>query len=258
MTVEPVEVAVDGPVAVITLNRPEVRNALDGSMLAALGTAVTELDRGDEVSAMILTGAGSAFCAGFDLRRLARGEPGAEPPMVPPDQLGLLPEHSTPIIGAVNGPAVTGGLELCLACDFLIASERARFADTHARVGAMPGSGLTVRLPELIGPDRARRMSFTGDFVDAHTAYDWGLVTEVLPHDDLLGRARELAAAIASIPPANIAALRRTYAEIAQLSGSEAWRRENALARDWMATRFDRGRLAAERAAIVDRGRRQS
>ena len=92
---------------------------------------------------------------------------------------GMMATHATPVIGAINGPTVTGGLELALSCDFLIASERARFADTHARVGVMPGGGLTIRLPQLIGLDRARRMSFTGDFIDAETARDWGLVVEV-------------------------------------------------------------------------------
>jgi enoyl-CoA hydratase len=258
VTTGPVDVTVSGRIAVMTLNRPDVRNALDGAVVSALGAAVLDLERDERVGAVVLTGAGTAFCAGFDLRNLAN-RPGeqAAPPMVPPDQLGLLPDHDKPIIGAVNGPAVTGGLELCLACDFLVASERARFADTHARVGAMPGSGLTVRLPELIGPDRARRMSFTGDFIDARTAYEWGLVTEVVPHDSLVDRANALAEAIASIPSQNVVSLRRTYAEIAQLLGPSAWRRENEMARAWMATVFDRDRLAQERSAIIDRGRRQ-
>ena len=99
----------------------------------------------------------------------------------------MLPPHDTPVIGAINGPTVTGGLELAMCCDFLIASERARFADTHARVGAMPGGGMTIRLPQLVGIDRARRMSFTGDYIDAATARDWGLVVEVVPHESLLG-----------------------------------------------------------------------
>ncbi len=255
-----VEVAVDDQVAVVTLNRPEIRNALSAEMVAALGRAVVELDADQEVAAIVLTGADPAFCAGFDLRRLSTELRGVMGPGTagPTGQLGLLPTHDTPVIGAVNGPAVTGGLELCLACDFLIASERARFADTHARVGAMPGGGLTVRLPELIGPDRARRMSFTGDFIDARQAYEWGLVTEVVPHEGLLDRARAVGRAIASIPLANVAELRRTYGEIAQLTGPAAWERENQLGREWLASRFDQARLADEREAIIERGRRQS
>src|SRR5208282_2153798 len=108
--------------------------------------------------------------------------------------LGLLPVHETPVIGAINGAAVTGGLELALACDFLVASERARFADTHARVGIMPGWGLTYELPEAIGVRRAREMSATGNFVGARTAMEWGLVNHLVPHSELLGFARQLAA----------------------------------------------------------------
>ena len=162
------------------------------------------------------------------------------------------------MIGAVNGAAVTGGLELALACDFLIASERARFADTHARVGAMPGAGLTIRLPELIGINRARQMSFTGDFIPPQRAYEWGLVNEVVPHDQLLPRAHEVAASVASIPPATIAELRRVYAEVGELVGIDAWQLESRLARQWMAERFDQSRLAAEREGIIERGRRQT
>jgi enoyl-CoA hydratase len=163
-----------------------------------------------------------------------------------------------PIIGAINGPTVTGGLEVALACDFLIASERARFADTHARVGAMPGGGLTIRLPQLIGIDRARRMSFTGDYIDAETALDWGLVVEVVPHESLLGRARELAATVASVPSESVRELRRMYDEIGALTGQEAWVAESAWSRKWMEERFDQTRLSAERENIVARGRAQA
>ena len=99
---------------------------------------------------------------------------------------------ATPVIGAINGVAITGGFEVALACDFLVASERARFADTHARVGIMPGWGLTVALPEAIGLRRAKEMSTTGNFVDAETALAWGLVNHVVPHDELLPFARKL------------------------------------------------------------------
>ena len=109
-----------------------------------------------------------------------------------------VPPHTKPMIGAINGAAVTGGLELALGCDFLVASERARFADTHARVGVVPGWRLTVELPEAIGYRRAKEMSVTGNFVDAETALAWGLVNHVVPHDELLPFTRQLAADIAS------------------------------------------------------------
>ena len=170
----------------------------------------------------------------------------------------MMPPHETPIIGAINGPTVTGGLELALCCDFLIASERARFADTHARVGVMPGGGLTIRLPQLIGIDRARRMSFTGDYIDAETAHDWGLVVEVVPHESLLERAREMAATVASIPAEYVREIRRMYDEIGALAGAEAWRAESRWSRAWMEERFDQSRLATEREKIIARGRAQS
>jgi enoyl-CoA hydratase len=246
--------------ALVTLNRPEQRNALSPDLLAAIDDAVIELDRRDDIATIILTGADPAFCAGFDLRRLATETPSAqeEHQSSPVEHFGLLPDHETPIIGAINGPAVTGGLELALSCDFLVASERASFADTHARVGAMPGGGLTIRLPQLIGINRARQMSFTGDFVSAEQAVAWGLVNEVVPHDRLLTRARQVAAAIGSIPIANVREVRRMYAEIGELHGLDAYRRENRWAREWMADRFDRARLTEERKAIIERGRSQT
>jgi enoyl-CoA hydratase len=248
-----------GSTALVTLNRPEARNALSAELVDALDDAITDLDQRDDVSVIILTGADPAFCAGFDLRNLSTELRSVQQKRMggAVKHLGMLPEHQTPVIGAVNGPAVTGGLELALACDFLIASDRARFADTHARVGAMPGGGLTIRLPQVIGINRARQMSFTGDFVGAEQALEWGLVNEVVPHEELLPRARALAAAIASIPAANIKEIRRMYAEIGDLHGLDAWRRESRWSREWMADRFDQARLAEQRQAIIERGRSQ-
>src|SRR5580704_3380660 len=201
-----VDVEVADRVGTITLNRPEARNALSGEVTELLDAAIIELDARDDVGAMILTGADPAFCAGFDLRALSTELRSVQQnrQKSPVKHLGLMPVHATPIIGAINGAAVTGGLELAMGCDFLIASDRARFADTHARVGAMPGGGMTIRLPQLIGIDRARRMSFTGDFIDAPTALAWGLVVEVVPHESLMDRARAVAATIASVPAENV------------------------------------------------------
>lgn len=254
-----VEVDEGAGVAIVTLNRPQSRNALSQDLVAALDGAVVELDRRDDVRAIVLTGADPAFCAGFDLRNLSTELRSVQQQRVaaPVTHLGMLPDHETPVIGAVNGPAVTGGLELALACDFLVASERARFADTHARVGAMPGGGLTIRLPELIGSNRARQMSFTGDFIDAATALAWGLVNEVVPHHELLGRARALAATVAGIPAENVREVRRMYADMSERRGLDAYRHESSWSRRWMAERFDQARLARERQAIIDRGRSQ-
>ncbi len=253
-------VEVDDGVATVTLNRPEARNALSAELQSQLDVTITELDSRDDVGCMVLTGADPAFCAGVDLKSLS-----TEQRAVQQDRMrnqvkyfGMMATHATPVIGAINGPTVTGGLELALSCDFLIASERARFADTHARVGVMPGGGLTIRLPQLIGLDRARRMSFTGDFIDAETARDWGLVVEVLPHGSLLARAQELAATVAAIPSEYIREIRRGYDKMGGLAGPEAWRAESQWSRQWLDERFDQSRLAAEREKIVARGRAQN
>jgi len=255
-----VEVDVSENVGTITLNRPEVRNALSAEVMDLLSQAVIALDTRQDVGAIILSGADPAFCAGFDLRTLSTELRSVQEqdPDRPAPHFGLLPPHDTPVIGAINGATVTGGLELALSCDFLIASDRARFADTHARVGVLPGGGMTIRLPELIGPDRARRMSFTGDFIDAPTAYQWGLVVEVVAHEDLLDRAHAIAATIASIPAENVRPVRRLYDDVAAMTGDDAWAAEARASREWMEGRFDQSRLNAERGAIIARGRAQS
>ena len=244
---------VDG-VATITLNRPEARNALNPALAAAFPKAVATCDARDDVLVIILTGVDPAFCAGFDLRELA-GRPRGSEPSPPPPYRAALPPHTTPIIGAINGAAVTGGFELALACDFLIASEKARFADTHARVGVVPGWGLTVMLPEAIGIRRAKQLSLSGAFLDARTALDWGLVNEVVAHDDLLPRATEIAHQIAANPANAVQAVLALYDEVADLAPPEGWRTENERARRWMVDAFRRNDLDERRDAIIETGR---
>lgn len=250
----PVRVRIDGAVAVVTLHRPEKRNALNAEIQALLPRVVADLDADEAVGAMVLTGADPAFCAGVDLGDLAGGDTAL---VLPRDQRGPLPPRSTPLIGAVNGPAVTGGLELALACDLLIASERASFADTHARVGVMPGWGLSVLLPQAVGLRRAREMSLTGNYVDAATALAWGLVNHVVGHDELVPAAVALAADVAANDPAAVASLLALYDETAATTVDEAWDLEGRRCRDWARTRLDPERIGAVRQAVVDRGRAQ-
>lgn len=250
---------VDG-VGVVTLNRPAKRNALSGELMSSLAAAVSAFDADPAVRVIILTGTDPAFSAGFDLKNLG-AELAATRTLATPrpsGSFGLLPAHATPIIGAINGPAVTGGLELALGCDFLLASTRASFADTHARVGVVPGGGMTIRLPELIGLDRARRMSLTGEFIHADTALAWGLVTEIVDHEHLLERTLAVAQAVASIDPAPVSELRLMYDEIGALSGSAAWERERRWNRQWMTERFDAAALAEHADDIIERGSRQT
>jgi enoyl-CoA hydratase len=241
-------------VAVVTLNRPERRNAISAALLAGLRDTMAALDARPEVRAIVLTGADPAFCAGLDLAEL--GQPGG--PLAAAARGPVLPGLDTPLIGAVNGPAVTGGLELALACDFLVASERARFADTHARVGVLPGWGLTVALPAAVGLRRAREMSATGNFVPAQVALEWGLVNHVVPHGELLGFCRALAADIASADPAAVRAIFATYAEGEQITGGPARQVEQQAHQRWHARGIDAGQVASRRDAVIQRGRSQN
>jgi enoyl-CoA hydratase len=233
-------------VLVITLNRPAARNALNQELAMALRAALLEADGDPAVRAIVLTGADPAFCAGIDLKEAAaagsdyRNRHHARDCIDTPGQL------RTPVLGAVNGATFTGGLELALGCDFLIASERAYFADTHARVGILPGGGLTARLPVAVGTAMARRMSLTGDPVDAATALRWGLVTEVVGHEDLLRRAVALAMAISEIPGGVSRAMKEMYVGCAAIGLAPALAEEQRIrgehTTDWAG--LDRRRLA--------------
>jgi enoyl-CoA hydratase len=168
---------------------------------------------------------------------------------------GPWPSIAKPVIGAVNGVAVTGGFELALNCDFLIASERAKFGDTHSRVGVMPGWGLTVLLPQAIGVRRAREMSFTGNFMSAEEALQWGLVNHVVAHEELMDFTRQIATDIIGNDQEGVRQIRSTYATIAH--NDDAWEREARDARAWQRSHFSPEKVAARRAAIQDRGRTQ-
>lgn len=155
------------------------------SLVPAIADHVDRCAADSGVRVLVLTGAGRAFCAGLDLREIDSDSfAGANAHSDPVLALQRFPH---PVIGAINGPAVTGGLELALACDVLIAFTQARFADTHARVGVVPGWGLSQKLPRLIGIGRAKEMSFSGNFIGAEQAERWGLVNRVVSPEELLG-----------------------------------------------------------------------
>lgn len=250
-------VEIDDRVAVITLNRPDQRNALNRAVRSQLPRAVRELDASPDVDVMILTGADPAFCAGVDLKELAAARPEPGPARLDMDDRGPLPRHEKLLIGAINGVAVTGGFEIALNCDFLIASDRARFADTHARVGIMPGWGLTVLLAQRVGVARARQLSVTGNYLDAQTAYEWGLVNEVVPHEQLLDRCVALARDSISIDQRAVRRMLATYAEVADTTVAEGWEIEARVSRDWQGAGFDPAEIEARRQATVARGRQQ-
>jgi enoyl-CoA hydratase len=204
-------VEIDAGVALVTMNRPQAMNALSAGLRRDLAAAMRQLEADASVRVVILTGAGDrAFTAGLDLKELGQQGLGAANAEGPDDNPVKAIELLTkPCIGAINGVAITGGFEVALACDVLIASDRARFADTHARVGIMPGWGLSQKLSRLIGPYRARELSLTGNFLDANTACAWGLVNRVVPPNELLATAKALAADMATIDPAFSAAYKR-------------------------------------------------
>lgn len=255
---EPVLLDVAERVATVTLNRPDNRNALSRDALRLLPQLLEAADRDEDVDVIILTGADPAFCAGLDLTELGSPEGNAlEGPAewTSRHHRGPFPRLDKPLIGAINGAAVTGGFELALNCDFLIASERAKFGDTHARVGILPGWGLSVLLPQAIGVRRAREMSFTGNFIDAREALSLGLVNHVVAHEELLPFTGRIAADIVSNDQAAVRQLRATYATIAH--DDDGWETETRAARAWQRSMFSAQRVAARRAALIERGRTQ-
>ncbi|HEV2242059.1 MAG TPA: enoyl-CoA hydratase [Streptosporangiaceae bacterium] len=263
MTGSLVLVDVQDRVATLTLNRPEARNALSRALTHALWDAVKAAGDAPDVDAVILTGADPAFCAGVDLKEAS----GERPPTAAPrasqegpgrDGNGLfrfLPVIDKPVIGAVNGPAVTGGLEVALQCTFLVASDRAVFADTHARVGIMPGGGITVLLAQSIGLRRAIEMSLTGNFMTAAEALRLGLVNHVVPHEELLPFVRSIAADIVSNDQRGVGRLLEHYRQVASAATlDEAHLIEGYMAETWAPGTGD---VAARRAGVTARGRSQ-
>ena len=238
----------------LTLNRPQVRNALSTELRGKLFPALREADADDDVDVVILTGADPAFCAGVDLKEIGGGpdRPGGLPDLSP-----KWPAMTKPVIGAINGVAVTGGLELALCCDILIASERARFADTHARVGLLPSWGMSVRLPQAVGRGLAYRMSLTGDYLLADDALRAGLVTQVVPHDELMNTAREVATSIVGNNRAAVRALLTSYHRIDEAQTRAAMEIEAASAKQWLESNASSADIAANRDAVLKRGRAQ-
>jgi enoyl-CoA hydratase len=237
----------DERVLTLTLNRPESRNALSTALRDRFFAALTEAEADDAVDVVILTGSDPVFCAGLDLKEL--GGQSALPDISP-----RWPPMSKPVIGAINGAAVTGGLELALYCDILIASEHARFADTHARVGLLPTWGLSVRLPQKVGVGMARRMSLTGDYLSADDALRAGLVTEVVPHEQLLAAARAAASAIVGNNQNAVRALLASYHRIDESQTNAGLWLEAMAARQFRTSGDD---IAANREAVLQRGRAQ-
>ena len=256
-----VKVERDEGVAVVTLNRPEAMNALSRGLRAQLAQVMRELDEDEKVRVVILTGAGErAFTAGLDLKELGTdtanlGAANAEDALANP--VKAVEQCRKPVIGAINGVAITGGFELALACDILIAADTARFADTHARVGIMPGWGLSQKLSRTIGISRAKELSFSGNFLDAQTACEWGLVNRVVPANQLLAAAKKLAADIAGVDPTMVQAYKALIDEGYGQNFGEALETEHRVssAANRQVSAED---VEARRRAVIERGRSQA
>lgn len=247
-------------VALVTLNRPEAMNALSGALRGALARAFRALAEDASLGAVILTGAGRAFCAGLDLKEMggeARGPGGPAAMIEEGGMIEAVRACPVPLIGAINGFAITGGFELALACDFLIASSEARFADTHARVGIVPGWGISQLLPRWIGPGRARELAFTGNFLSAEQACAWGLVNRVVTPEELLPTCRSLARDVLSCDARTVREIKRLHREGGATTLGEALRME-ARASLEHARSVTAADVAARRRAVQERGREQS
>jgi enoyl-CoA hydratase len=243
----------DDGLATLTLNRPEALNALSSELREALVEQFHALAAEDEIGVVILIGTGRAFSAEVDLKEIGAG---ATPDFLDPrfDAVAAMDNCAQPIIGAINGFAVTGGFEVALACDLLIASPNAKFADTHARLGIVPGWGLSQRLPRLIGVGRAKEMSLSGNYVDAAIAEAWGLVNRVVPADALLDTARRLARDMLSCDRSAMLDLKRMMNE-----GLSATLGEGREIERWInRSRSGSGDIEARRSELQRRGREQA
>ena len=197
-----------GNILTITLNRPEVMNALNRQMYGELEDAFRSAHRDPEVRCVILTAAGRAFCSGDDVRQIMLGEQRDEStarlrdvrPRPTPAAMAVL-ECDKPVIAAINGPAVGWGMDLALLCDIRIASQAAKFGELFIKRGLVADLGGLWRLPRVVGPSKAAELLFTGDVIDAAEAERIGLVSRVVPAGELLNTANQLAAKIAANPP---------------------------------------------------------
>lgn len=240
--------------AVVTLNRPEAMNALSRDLRKDFVNVFTACAADPDIRVIILTGAGKAFCAGFDLKELGSDEAANTAEEADNVVARAMAAFDGPIIGAINGHCITGGFEMALACDILIASENARFADTHARVGMLPGWGLSQKLPRLIGLSRAREMAFTGAAISAQQAYEWGLINHVVAADELLARAIRMAQDICACVPQVVQHYREMITDGYSMPLNDALEWEEARA-VWWAKQASAQAIESRRAEVLRQGR---
>jgi enoyl-CoA hydratase len=258
MTEPLVQIEHHGPVAIVTLNRPEALNALSRALSAQIEETFAGLADNPDTRVAILTGKGRGFCAGMDMKELSSGTSGLQPL---DEERGAghrrfgMAAFPGPVIAAINGFAITGGLELALCCDMRLAAQGAKFADTHARVGVIPGGRMSALLSRLIGLGRAKIMSLSGQAIDADTAERWGLVDRVVAPDALLTEALALAEAIAGNDRGIVERYNALIEENHGLTYADAVDNEHRRSRE-ANQQFDRQRLDPD--AIAERARFQA
>lgn len=243
-------------VATLTLNRPKAKNAISSALMRDLTAALESASEDDAVRVLILTGAGDAFCAGVDLKEFGQLQ-GESDPAKRPDCWKAMQACTKPIIGAINGPAITGGFEIALACDVLLASANARFADTHGRVGVIPGAGLSQRLSRAIGIYRAKYLSLTGNFLSAQQAAEWGLVSHVVDDDALMSSAREVAQDMLGLMPHMLPAMKELIDDGFAIGFGEALELEDRRSKDQLRKMKPQEGASAAFESVRERGRSQ-
>lgn len=247
---QPLLVTKDGHVAVLTLNRPDRRNAINRAMRKAIKKELWRADADDDVRVIVITGAGSSFSAGVDLPEALAGPPPRTEGTTPTQVMRAV---SKPIIAAVNGPCYTGGFEFAVNCSFIIASDRAEFVDTHAQIGLLNGWGGSAMLPRTVGLPAALQIILSGQPVDAATAERIGLANEVVPHEKLMVRTMEVAHAIAGGHPGAVQRMLRLLKDGAGTSVAHALGLEAEAGATFRRDNADVGaRFGRQRAAKID------
>jgi enoyl-CoA hydratase len=226
-----------GSVAILRLNRPEARNAVNGDVAQAMEAALDECEADAGTAVVVITGTGPIFCAGADLKRVARGE-GAQLATKRGGFGGITTrDFAKPLIAAVNGPALAGGFEIVLACDLVVASEDARFGVPEVKRGLFAAAGGLIRLPRRVPLALAMELAITGDPIDARRAFELGLVNRVVPGGEVLAAAVALAERIGENAPVAVRNSRRMVREAPDLTEAEAWPRNYELAMEVFATK---------------------
>jgi enoyl-CoA hydratase len=222
-----VTVEVDGGVAVITINRPQARNAVNEAVASGVAAAIDELDPRPDVAALVLTGAGGTFCAGMDLKGFLTGEN----PTAGGRGFGGITQRPpvTPIVAAVEGYALAGGFEIALACDLIVASEVARFGLPEVTRGLVAAAGGLLRLPRRVPYHLAMEIALTGGHIPAARLYQAGLIGALVPEGEALLTARALASKVAANAPLAVTATKRIIVESADWPSGEAFDRQNAI-----------------------------